>query len=332
MKLLFIIPSYNGGGAELVFIKLANQLARVHDVSLFVINPKGHHKGRVQKNVVLIESASRKSSRAWIDLYQLCKHERFDKIFATLIFPIILAGIVKIISQSKSKFIARPANIIEMERGEQPIIYMLYLFFLGKFDKIIAQNAEIQEYVKYKLNKPSVLLPNPVERQEVQDARSIGEHFIWVGRISHQKKFDLLVAASTLTDRTIHAFIKPEEADTARKMCEIAGCKNIEVFPFSAEIVKHIGQSQGLIITSLYEGLSNVMLEALSVGTPVITTSFKGGGHEYLNTGNSVYYSSAAELAAILTNPPDFENREKISAEIYKICSSEAVGECYVNI
>lgn len=332
MKLLFIIPSYNGGGAELVFIKLANQLAQAHVVSLFVVNPKGHHKGRVEQSVTLIESKSRKSSRAWIELYQLCKRQSFDKIFATLIFPIILAGIVKTISRSKSKFIARPANIIQMERGKQRLIFSVYLFFLGKFDKIVAQNAEIQDFVKSKFNKPSVLLPNPVNRNDLQDPDAIGDHFIWVGRISHQKQFDLLVAAGNSTDRIVHAYIKPEEAETARKMCEDAGCTNIAVFPFSTDIVRHMGQSQGLIMTSRYEGLSNVMLEALSVGTPVVTTHFKGGGHEYLNPGNSVYYTSPTELAAILTQPPEFENRSKISGDVYKICSSEAVSESYANI
>lgn len=332
MKLLFIIPSYNGGGAELVFIKLANYLSKHHDTTLFVINPIGHHAGRVANSVNLIESRQRKSRWAWMELFALVRRTRFNKVYATLVFPIILAGFVKVLSRSKSKFIARPANIIQREKGKQKLLFKLYLFFLGKFDCVIAQNHEIKDLVDAKFNQKCVIIPNPVSKYSFDIEPTGGEHFIWVGRISYQKRFDLLIEAAKLTSSVVHAFVKPEEAPIAIQMCNDAGCKNIIVFPFSNEIVDRISEARALIMTSRYEGLSNVMLEALSVGTPVIASRFQGGGHEYLNEFNSVYYDDAAELASLLAKPPKFADRTQIIELIYEKCSLESVGQQYANI
>ena len=146
MNLLFVIPSYNGGGAEAVTIKLANYLSESHKVTVFIIRPSGHHRGSIKQNVKTIESISKKSIFAWLELLILCNKTNFDKIYATLVIPIIICGFLKWAGLVKARFIARPANNVEAEKIHGNTIFKLYKFFLKKYDAHIAQNNIIQSY------------------------------------------------------------------------------------------------------------------------------------------------------------------------------------------
>lgn len=332
MKLLFIIPSYRGGGAELVFIKLANYLSKHHAVSLFVISPNGHHKGRVDDTVNLVESQTERTRSAWIEILRLHHKEKFEKIYATLVYPIVLLGLIKFLFPITAKTVARPANIIQREQKSRSIISWLYLFFLKRFDVVIAQNALIADYIRSCSDVDVKIIPNPITICDQLDHPRTAEQFIWVGRLAHQKNFELLIAAATRCNAVIHVYLKPEDIEEATKMTQEGGLTNITIMPFTKDILTKMAAAKALILTSRFEGLSNVMLESLSVGTPVITTKFDGGGHEFLNSKNSKYYSTADQLADILDQDLGLGSRREIASSVQERCSYEVVGCQYLSI
>ena len=54
-KLLFLITDLRGGGAEGVFVKLANYFTRNYDIHFMVLNSKGFNKNKLSTNIKLIE-------------------------------------------------------------------------------------------------------------------------------------------------------------------------------------------------------------------------------------------------------------------------------------
>ena len=85
----------------------------------------------------------------------------------------------------------------------------------------------------------------------------------------------------------------------------------IELKGFSTNIHEEIAQSTAFLISSNYEGVSNSMLEALAIGTPVISTdSSPGGARTFITNGINGFLVPvgdverfAAAIKWVLNNP-----------------------------
>ena len=54
-KILFLIPDLRGGGAEGVFVKLANFFTLKYEIHFMVLNAKGPNISKLNKKIKLIE-------------------------------------------------------------------------------------------------------------------------------------------------------------------------------------------------------------------------------------------------------------------------------------
>ena len=67
-------------------------------------------------------------------------------------------------------------------------------------------------------------------------------------------------------------------------------------------------KSMLLILTSIYEGFPNVLVESLTIGTPVISTNMNAGASEILINGKG----------GELINLGDYKNLSKKIISVYK--------------
>lgn len=332
-KYFFILPSLNGGGAELVLINLANYLSRNNEVILFLINPAGNHQDKISNKVKLIVSKKKRSKGAYFELLYLLKKNKPDALLACLVYPITIIGILKHLGLIKCRIVCRISNQIDMDliSIKSFLIRKLYKYSISNFDAVIVQNDVMKDQV-LKITKKSKIIKilNPVLSTNYKENTNYRENFIWVGRLSEQKNYNLLFDASKKINFKINVYAKLQENKQFVERVKASSSSMINLNDFDSNVKKYMSESRALIITSIYEGLPNVLLESLSVGTPVITSHYIGGGHELLDSSNSIYFKTSDDLTNILNNFDDtsFDNK-KIAYDIQQKCSIEHIAKEY---
>lgn len=108
-------------------------------------------------------------------------------------------------------------------------------------------------------------------------------YLIHVGRFARQKRHDLLFEAFSQLDSGYKLVLLCNKPDKARRLARKYHIEDRLVLPgFQANPYNWIKQAEALILSSDYEGLSMVLLEALAVATKVVSTDCPHGPSEIL--------------------------------------------------
>ncbi len=112
-----------------------------------------------------------------------------------------------------------------------------------------------------------------------------------VGRLHPQKGFDLALEAIALLKRhglKVRLLILGEGPENERLLAlrrRLGLEGDVEFGGFAPNPYPFIKRAKGLVMSSVYEGLPLVLLEALALGTPVVAARGKGGIGEALGEG-----------------------------------------------
>lgn len=192
---------------------------------------------------------------------------------------------------------------------------------------------------------------NPVVSAELlEQARAPLEHawfdpnspplILGIGRLDEQKDFSTLLRAfaHVRAQRPARLMILGEgkgrpQLEALAQELEIAG--DVALPGFVANPFAYMARAGVFVLSSLYEGLPTVLIEALACGCPVVSTNCPSGPSEILQGGRHgplVAVGDAGALArailAVLENPPDRERLRRRGAEF----SVERGAERYLEI
>ncbi|MDO1501267.1 glycosyltransferase [Winogradskyella maritima] len=151
----------------------------------------------------------------------------------------------------------------------------------------------IQTRLKNEKGVDSHYLPNPIDRQRIFDksmAHSVeGNYVVAVGRLLNSvKQFDLLIEAysnSNLRTKGIRLKILGEGPDydvLKRQIASLGLDNHVELLGFVENPYPYIKSAKFLCLTSKFEGLPMVILEALSLKTPVLAFDCPSGPSEMI--------------------------------------------------
>lgn len=151
-------------------------------------------------------------------------------------------------------------------------------------------------------------------------AKDVGEklHIISVGRFFWKKGYEYaLDALSILKQRGVSfTYTLIAEGDTPAGIiyqlhqARLTGCVNIINGASHADVLQQIEKHDVLLLPSVEEGIANVVLEAMALGTPVITTD-AGGMKETIEDGLSGYVVPVRDARAIAAALEQFNSLEK---------------------
>lgn len=128
----------------------------------------------------------------------------------------------------------------------------------------------------------------------VEDLKGVKKSFstkyiLFLGRIHEEpKNFPLLLKAykrSAIREKNIKLKILgsgPDEAFLEKKIDELNLSNSVERIPFTTAVYPYLKNAEFLVLSSRYEGLPRVVLEALGVGTPVVSVDCKSGPNELI--------------------------------------------------
>jgi len=141
--------------------------------------------------------------------------------------------------------------------------------------------------------------------------------FLGAGRLTVQKDFPTLVKAFALvrSDRPCRLVILGEgvEREAILKCAaELGVADDVDLPGFVPDPIPWMARAAGFVLSSRFEGLGNVLVEAMATGTPVVATDCPSGPAEILEKGRYGSLSAvgdvkglAAGMLSVLCSPPD---------------------------
>jgi glycosyltransferase involved in cell wall biosynthesis len=152
--------------------------------------------------------------------------------------------------------------------------------------------------------KKAFKISNPIflKRVEKTDPIQAKEYIAWLGLFQYQKNLKLLYEIAQLLPDEQFAVAGKElpnvDADTKAYLEKLKKLPNVTFIGFlhRDQVLPFLAKAKFLLNTSHYEGFSNTFLEAMSVGTPIITSQ-KVNPDAIISTYQlGIVYQDAADL------------------------------------
>lgn len=151
-----------------------------------------------------------------------------------------------------------------------------YEFQLEKLDATIV----LCQYDAHQYHFPTRVIYNPLTLSPGKPSNGTSKRFLAVGRFSRQHKgFDLLIDAFHLfaqmnSEWTLDIVGEgPEEEMYRQKIAEYQLEERILIHPFTNNIQAYYSQAQVYVLSSRWEGMPLVLMEAMSHGLPIISSN-----------------------------------------------------------
>ncbi len=302
-KILFLINSLGGGGAEHVFIQQLNELHRQgFDVQLATLYQSATHRSHDQ--LLQLPDARRRcfAFHSFYDVRGICalrrfiKQEKIDLVYSTLNEANAISRLIRLSVPVHIKFIIREANTAEKKTRK---FKWWDRVTNGKIDHVIAVSSEVREsLLRYDANlspKVTVLLNGVSIPSEAHASSGSVLQLLTVGRCVEQKwHMGLLRALKQLVEKGIGSFQFHLIGDgVLKKELEAyvheAGLESVVRFYGHLpppEVVPFFRSADAFILSSLWEGCPNVLLEAMSYGIASVATNV-GGVPDLLTHGQT---------------------------------------------
>lgn len=150
-KIALFIPSLAGGGAERVFVNLANEFARRGiNVNLVLAKKEGPYLKNVSENVKIIDLKARRVLFAIFPLTRYLRQEKPRVLLSTVDHANIIAVLARFLSRAKIKVIIRVANNLSVSlqgtKGYRRPLRLYGTILFSRFaDEIVAVSKGVAE-------------------------------------------------------------------------------------------------------------------------------------------------------------------------------------------
>ncbi len=283
-NIVFLLPDLGGGGAQQVMLTLARHLNRARFTPrLLVLGTNDIFAGNVPGDLpVERANASRlRNGLPW--LVKRLRALRPDIVVSTLAYTNLALLAIGPLLPGNVRIIVREANTPDATLASLPAYVSgkwLYRWLYPRAARVLAQTdsiaktlAAIAPGIRGKLS----IMQNPVDvarlRQRAEmprRAQGPGLRLIGAGRLTHQKGFDRLIeiAARLSHESRITIFGEgPDRGALSARIHALGLASRIELAGFTPDLPAHLAGADALVMPSRWEGLPNVALESLAVGT-----------------------------------------------------------------
>lgn len=301
-KVLIVIDTLYGGGAERVVSRLANALSVDNEVIIFTRSTPDRYQLAENIKVLNFTEPPRPFTyrgrgmrfvepllAPFNDLYgywslskmleDLKRKEKPDVTLSMLQGPNIANAFskgpgLKVLSERNN-----PAKKSSAYRRWSNLSFR-------RADRVIFQTETIRNHYSSSIRKKGVVVPNPV-LVDCQATEGGSKRIVTMGRLHPQKNHTMLIKAFALfsknhPEHTLHIYGKNLGEEDLNPLIEsLSLTDKVFIEGFKNPVHSFIVDAEQFVLSSDYEGTPNALLEALMMGFPCITTAFEGT-HELL--------------------------------------------------
>ncbi len=158
--------------------------------------------------------------------------------------------------------------------------------------------------------------PDARARAATRGELGLADEFLWlaVGRLDAVKDYATLLRAMTGTPRTARLLIAgcgPLQSELAQLAARLGLDRRVRFLGFEPNVARWMRAADGFVLSSRYEGLPMVLLEAGACGLPSVATDV-AGTREVLATGETGWLAPAGDadglagaMTKLMRTPPE---------------------------
>lgn len=310
-RITLIISTLTGGGAEGICVNIANNFANNGwQVDLVVLNLNNEvYLDRVSANVNLIVLNVKHARNSFIPLL---KYFYKNQIKAVLVFNheiAVVLIVLRILMRLDIKIISRNISVLSLKIKQFETLGFWKKYIVGplikhlyhKIDYVINQsnnmrNDLIDLYPQFYQN--SNVIYNPISKQidnysKNHDLTQITKknYILCVGRLEKVKAFHKAIegfagVANKFPNLRLKIVGKGSlEKELKKKAVDFCVADKVDFEGFKKDIIPYYLHAKATLLTSLYEGYPNVLVESIAMNTPVIAFDCPGGTNEIIQDG-----------------------------------------------
>lgn len=309
-KIAFFIPSLTGGGAERVTLNLAKELLRRGlEVDLVIASDTISYHSLIPQEASLFNL---KSSRVLFALPKLIRYLREaqpDALLSAMSHANLIALWAKLLSKVSTRVIVSERSTLSAcvanSRNQREKTYpFLMRRFYSLADGIIAVSEGVASDLMHQgiISREEIrVIYNPTVTSDLLQKKHEAIECPWflpdtppvilaAGRLTTAKSFSTLIDAFALLRTWIPAHLlilgEGEERENLETQINSLGLSDFVSMPgFVENPFAYMAQADVFVLSSKWEGLPNVLIEAMACGTSVVSTNCPSGPAEILENG-----------------------------------------------
>ncbi|MGH4140378.1 glycosyltransferase family 4 protein [Clostridium sp.] len=288
-KLVFVTRNMMAGGAERVISQLANNFSRA-GIQCTIVTLDNEEIFYQLDRTVKVHTIGRMSSNSYTDKFLKYKqlrlyinHEKPDIVLTLpeeigiyVIPTLIGTNIPVIVSERNNPWVMPWKKVTRFMRK------LFYPFASG----FIFQTEQAASFFSLNIRTKGIILPNPLDLERIPEPweGKRRKEIVGAGRLDKQKNFPLLIRAFSKFYKNHSDYVLTiyGEGSLKKELISLAASllpKDVYDFPGSTRnLLEQMRGASMFVLSSDYEGMPNVVIEAMAMGMPVISTDCPSGG------------------------------------------------------
>lgn len=359
-RLAVFLPHLGGGGAERAMLGVASSFAERCDVDLVLAGAGGALAAEVDPAVRVVELGARRVVSSLPRFVRYLRESRPEAVISALTHSNVVAIVARAVSATRPQLaVVEQSHLtvasVSAPRRRDHVLPALLRVLYPRADVVSGVSVGVADDLAraIKMDRRRVLaIPNPIPVAHLRARASAPPSHPWlaerdpgpvaiaVGRLTEQKDLPTLLRAVAVCRRTIalRLVILGEGEDRAALEEEVRalGLEDAVSLPgFLPNPFPEVRAADLFVLSSRWEGLPTVLIEAIAVGTKVVSTDCPSGPDEILRhgeLGSLVPVGDADALAAAMLDTlangtaPDPSVLDRYSPEAVRSAYADALG------
>lgn len=295
-KIAFLIPNMCGGGAERVVATLSNAFADAgYDIRVITItdgecfypldsrvtykaaNLKVNRKNRLTK--FFSQTSISLKGLKFID--KQIQEFNPDVVVVFLIKTSFMMYLLKLLGCKVKVIFSERSDPFARGKVMQFLLKTIY----KKAEYFVCQGKKVADFYSYIPKDRLVIIPNPINIQAIPKELPIYRRkaIVTVGHLDANKNHELLINSfadikKSFPEYVLEIYGEGAMRKTLQSQIDKLGLSEcITLMGARKDVLERIAETELFVLPTRYEGFPNVLIEAMAVGLPVISTDFRTG-------------------------------------------------------
>jgi glycosyltransferase involved in cell wall biosynthesis len=323
-RLAIFTADMSGGGAERAMMKLAGGIAhRGYDVDLVLGSAHGHHLDELSDRVRVVDLGAERVVTCLPALVRYLRRDRPAVMLTSLNHVNIVGLWARRLAGVETRVVVNEQNTLSREAPNSPrrrhrLVPRLARRFYPWADDIVAVSEGAADDLVRAIGigeQRVTVVPNPIVTPELRSmaaepvddpwfADDGGPVALAVGRFTQQKDFPTLLRAvaaarARLPVRLLILGDGPERARLEALVSELGLQDAVRLPGWVVNPYPYMARADAFVLSSRWEGLPSVLIEALFCGAPVVATDCPSGPMEILEGGRHGLLVPVGDVGAL---------------------------------